>query len=113
MVASRFRPSLRTTICATALCAFMGQCPSQPPVQVTLPPAQTPIVETILDIDHNAIAPFGPSGVFQILPGRRIELRFRAPYPTNVGVGINAQMLPQVTDTAGHPELDGYFHVQN
>jgi hypothetical protein len=113
MVASRFCPSLWSTFCAALLCTFMGQCPPLPPVQVTLPPAQTPILETILDIDHSAIAPFGPAGVFQMLPGRRLELRFRAPYPTNVGVGIGTQMLAQVTDTASHPELDGYFHVQN
>lgn len=111
MLSSWFRPSLVGTFSLTLFCSFISQCPT--PVQITLPAAQTPILETILDIDHSAIAPFGPAGVFQMLPGRRIELRFRAPYPTNVGVGIDTQMLTQVSDTAAHPELDGYFHVQD
>jgi hypothetical protein len=92
-------------------CMVLNQCP--PPPVVTLPAAQTPVLETILDIDNNVIAPFGPPGTFQMNPGRRIELRLRLPYPSNVGVGIGNNRLPEVTDTASHPELDGYFHVQN
>lgn len=92
-------------------CLFLSQCPSQ--TVVTLPAAQTPVLETILDIDNNAIAPFGPPGVFQMKPGQRIELRLRLPYPSNVGVGIENKRLTEVTDTASHPELDGFFHVQS
>jgi hypothetical protein len=90
-------------------CMFLNQCPN-PPV-INLPAAQTPVLETILDIDNNAIGPFGPPGVFQMRAGQRIELRLRIPYPSNVGVGIDNRRLPEVTDTASHPELDGYFHV--
>ena len=94
-----------------ALCfVTLIQCPSKP--IVTLPAAESPVLETLLDIDNNAIAAFGAPGVFQMLPGRRIELRFRAMYPTNIQVGIDANRLPEVTDTAAHPELDGYFHTQ-
>jgi hypothetical protein len=94
-----------------ALCLVtLIQCPSKP--LVTLPAAETPVLETLLDIDNNAIAAFGAPGVFQMLPGQRIELRFRAMYPTNIGVGIDANRLPEVNDTAAHPELDGFFHTQ-
>jgi hypothetical protein len=94
-----------------ALCfVTLIQCPSKP--IVTLPAAESPVLETLLDIDNNAIAAFGAPGVFQMLPGRKIELRFRAMYPTNIQVGIDAKRLPEVTDTAAHPELDGYFHTQ-
>lgn len=93
------------------LCVVFSQCPSTPPVN--LPPAEVPVLETILDVDHNLIAPFGSPGVFQMKPGQRIELRLRVPYPSNVGVGIENKRLPEVTDTASHPELDGYFHVQS
>jgi hypothetical protein len=94
-----------------ALCLVtLIQCPSKP--LVTLPTAETPVLETLLDIDNNAIAAFGAPGVFQMLPGQRIELRFRAMYPTNIGVGIDANRLPEVNDTAAHPELDGFFHTQ-
>ena len=92
-------------------CMFLNQCPTQP--VVILPAAQTPVVETILDVDNNAIAPFGPPGVFQMQPGQRIELRLRIPYPSNVQIGIDTKTLQEVTDTAAHPELDGFFHVQN
>jgi hypothetical protein len=92
-------------------CMFLSQCPPQQAVQ--LPAAQTPVLETILDVDHNVIAPFGPPGVFQMQPGTRIELRLRLPYPSNVQVGIDSKTLTEVTDTAAHPELDGFFHVQN
>jgi hypothetical protein len=94
-----------------ALCfVSLIQCPSKP--LVTLPPAETPVLETLLDIDNNAIAAFGAPGVFQMLPGRRIELRFRAIYPTNIQVGINSNRLTEVKDTGAHPELDGFFHTQ-
>ena len=84
------------------------QCPSKP--LVTLPPAETPVLETLLDIDNNAIAAFGAPG-FPDAAGRESS-SFRAMYPTNIGVGINATRLPEVTDTAAHPELDGFFHTQ-
>jgi hypothetical protein len=74
-----------------ALCLVtLIQCPSKP--LVTLPAAETPVLETLLDIDNNAIAAFGAPGVFQMLPGQRIELRFRAMYPTNIGVGIEGDL---------------------
>src|ERR1043166_6877157 len=94
-----------------ALCLVnFTQCPPVP--LVTLPAAETPVLETLLDIDNNAIASFGSPGVFQMLPGRRIELRFRAIFPTNIQIGINANRLREVTDTASHPEIDGYYHTE-
>ena len=46
--------------------------------------AETPILETILDVDHNQVAWFhvtdanNSTGVYEVLPGRRLELRLRA-----------------------------------
>ncbi len=105
------RESVWGSLFAGLFCMFWSQCPSTP--VVNLPPAQLPVLETILDVDHNSIAPFGPPGVFQMASGQRIELRLRLPYPSNAGVGIGTSRLTEVTDTAAHPELDGYFHVQN
>ena len=105
------RESVWGTLFAGLFCMFWSQCPSTS--QMHLPPAQLPVVETILDVDHNSIAPFGPPGVFQMASGQKIELRLRLPYPSNPGVGIGSTRLTEVTDTAAHPELDGYFHVQN
>src|SRR5947208_9909837 len=46
-----------------------------------LPAAETPILETVLDIDKNLIVPYHALGVFEISPGgslRRLEHRLRA-----------------------------------
>ena len=80
---------------------------------ITLPAAETPILETILDVDNNLIAPFHATGVFEMQPARRIELRLRAIWPSTIQVEIENQLLPEVKDGADHPELDssGYYRV--
>src|SRR6266496_18435 len=83
---------------------------------INLPAAETPILETILDIDKNLIVPYHASGVFEMSPGgslRRLELRLRAIYPSDIQVKIDNNLLPEVKDSASHPELDssGYCRI--
>jgi hypothetical protein len=82
---------------------------------ITLPAAETPVLETILDIDNNLLAPFHTSGVFEVQPGRRFELRLRAIWPSEIRVKIGNQSLPEVKDAASHPELDssGYYRISD
>jgi hypothetical protein len=74
-------------------------------------PAETPILETILDIDHKLIVPYHPAGMFIMDPGKRMELRLRVPWPTAIQVQIDGKPLTEATDSASHPELDGYYRV--
>lgn len=82
---------------------------------ISFPAAETPILETILDVDNNLIAPFHASGAFTIQPGRRLELRLRAIWPSDIQLRIDNQTLPEVKDSATHPELDpsGYFRISD
>jgi hypothetical protein len=96
----------------TLFLVSVSACNTNGPI-VTLPAAETPILETIYDIDNNLIAPFNAAGSFEMLPGRRFELRLRAIWPSNIQIKIENQALPEVKDTASHPELDnsGYYRL--
>ena len=80
---------------------------------INLPPAETPIIETILDIDHDLLAPYHAAGVFEMQPGKRLELRLRVVWPSNIQVMVENQTLPEVKDSHTHPELDssGYYRL--
>ena len=80
-----------------------GSCNGKPVIQ--LPPAETPVIESILDIDNRVNAAFHHTGVFVMSPGKRVELRLRVVYPTILKVKIDGKEIPEVTDTASHPEL--------
>ena len=90
-------------------------CPGTNPPVINLPPAETPLLETILDFDNNLLAPFHAAGVFEMQPGRRFELRLRAVWPSELRVKIENRSLPEVKDTASHPELDssGYYRISD
>ncbi len=87
-------------------CGSSGHTDISPP-----PPAETPILETILDIDNNLIAPYHATGIFEMQPGKSLELRLRAIHPSFVRVRIDGKALFEVTDSASHPEMDsnGYY----
>ena len=78
-----------------------------------MPPAETPILETILDLDSKLLVPFHAFGVFEMPPNKRIELRLRAIEFSSIEVRIEGQALPKVTDNDSHPELDssGYYRI--
>ena len=78
-----------------------------------MPPAETPILETILDIDHHVLAAYHAVGVFEMQPTKRIELRLRAIGFSIIEVKIENKALPKVTDSASHPELEssGYYRI--
>lgn len=80
-----------------------------------LPAAETPVVESVLDVDHrlNAVFHQTDTGAFVMLPGRGVELRLRAPYLTTISLEFNDSPLPLVTDSASHPEFDtaGYYRI--
>ena len=114
MRAGSTNSAFRILCCLAILIAMMAGC--EPPV-ITLPAAETPILETILDIDNNVLAPFHPttddSNIFEIAPGKRLELRLRAIWPSDIQVRIEGQNLAEVKDSASHPELDsfGYYRI--
>ena len=80
---------------------------------INLPPAETPVIETIYDPFNKLIAPMHASGWYEIQPGSKFELRLRAIWPSDIQVKIEDQALPKVTDDRNHPELDssGYYRV--
>jgi len=86
-------------------------CPNKNPVN--LPAAETPILETILDPARMTIAPYHAAGIFEMQPGTSLELRLRAAWPTDIQVKVENQLLPEVHDTASHPELaaSGFFRI--
>lgn len=109
----------KTALLSVILILLLTACASNPnqPL-VTLPAAQTPLLETILDIDARQLVPFNATGEYYRVtaaPLNRIYLRLRAPWPTDFKLSIDGSALPVVTDTAAHPELEssGYFRVDN
>jgi len=82
------------------------------PVEITdLPAADTPILETIYDIDQRVIAPYHATGVFEFAPGYHMELRLRAPEQTKVQVEIAGNPLAEVSPVVSHSGLDGYYWI--
>jgi len=87
-----------------------------PPVQVHYPAAETPLLETVLDVDGKQLVPFDASGDYYRTSTAalgRVVLRLRAPWPSDLMVSVDGAALPAVTDTAAHPELDasGFYRV--
>lgn len=98
------------------LCFSLAGCPGGNPV-VTLPAAQTPVLETILveEPSISRVAMFHTSGDWGVLPYLRLQLRLRAPWPSHWTIGVNGIPLPQVKDAADHPELytTGWYHIDS
>jgi hypothetical protein len=113
MTINSLNRSLRLLLSLLVLILPISGCRDGKPLVNPPPAAETPVLETILDIDNNLLAPFHPSGVFEMLQGRRLELRLRAQFPSTIRVMIENQTLPEVTDSAAHPELDasGYYRI--
>jgi hypothetical protein len=83
---------------------------------INLPQAETPVLETILDVDDNLIIPYNAMGAFETQQWvKRVELRLRAIWPTDIQIKVEGQALPEVKDTASHPELDssGYYRLSD
>jgi hypothetical protein len=92
------------------LASVAAGCPNQ---KITLPAAQTPVLESILDVHSRTNAIYHHHGSFIVAGGTPVELRLRAPWPSTVGVKVNDVPLSQVSDTAAHPELEqgGYYRI--
>src|SRR5437762_8503294 len=102
------RRNLRMLLCVAIifLWSTCGPIPGPKPT-IVLPAAETPVLETILDIDARQLIPFNPAGEYYRVttaPLNRMYLRLRAPWPTDLNVSIEGTSLPIVTDTASHPE---------
>ena len=103
---------LLVAILLASVASIASTCTSSEPI-INLPPAETPVLETIYDFDNKLIAPMHAAGWFEMQPGRRFVLRLRAMWPTDLQVRIENQLLPKVEDTASHPELEssGYYRI--
>src|SRR5438552_13418753 len=100
MTTRSIKRSFKVMFLLALLVVPIDGCSGTIPPIIHLPPAETPILETILDLDNHLLAPFHASGVFEMQSGTRFELRLRAVWPSNIQVKIENQSLPEVKDTA-------------
>ncbi|MEI7847397.1 MAG: hypothetical protein WCK35_16475, partial [Chloroflexota bacterium] len=109
------RISLIFTLVTMAISGCVTDYGPGPIEPSNLPAAETPVLETILDTDHQHLVPYHASGVYEMSPGASFELRLRAIWPSNIQIKIDDQLLPEVKDSSSHPDLDstGYFRISD